>query len=330
MTSASPGRLSHFADLAQHYSDMVASPPYVRAFGEEIATAQLSVYDEPCDDALPDAREAQLCVEQITAHVFDLFAATRLESFAARIAWGVVNSFHRVASQVEAQEEAVAQKLGELARSYDPSEIYQVEIEETQRVCQSLAEARAALECMRDHAADIYRVETGSAWSSTSGSRVSSKYSASQIEARDFLASRAKARREQFAPSGPIVIISGSHIWEDHSPVYARLDLIKRRVPSMTLATTAQTKGVDAIATAWAAHNAVPVVAFRLNRALGNAAPFKRNKLLVSLAPVEAIVCQGSGIQINLADECRKAGIPLTIIRKSDCSRNKLTERKAA
>lgn len=142
MTSASPGRLSHFADLAQHYSDMVASPPYVRAFGEEIATAQLSVYDEPCDDALPDAREAQLCVEQITAHVFDLFAATRLESFAARIAWGVVNSFHRVASQVEAQEEAVAQKLGELARSYDPSEIYQVEIEETQRVCQSLSASR--------------------------------------------------------------------------------------------------------------------------------------------------------------------------------------------
>lgn len=321
MTQAITGRISNFADLAQHYSEMTASPDYIRAFGEDITTAQLSVFDEPNQDALPDPREAQLCVEQITAHVFDLLNDTRLASFAGRIAWGVVNSFHMVAKQVENQEDAAAQKLGELSRSYDPSEVYQVEMEETQRVCQSLAEARAALECMRDHAAQIYRVETGSAWSSARGSRVSSKYSASQIDARDFLHARAKMRREQLAPSGPIVVISGGSEWADHAPIWARLDLLKARVSAMTLATTAQTKGVDAIAAAWAASREVPLVAFRLNRAHGNAAPFKRNQVLVALQPVEAIVCAGSGIQINLAQRCREAGIPLTVMRQEGAQR---------
>lgn len=89
----------------------------------------------------------------------------------------------------------------------------------------------------------------------------------------------------------------------------------------MTLATTAQTKGVDAIAAAWAASREVPLVAFRLNRAHGNAAPFKRNQVLVALQPVEAIVCAGSGIQINLAQRCREAGIPLTVMRQEGAQR---------
>jgi hypothetical protein len=61
----------------------------------------------------------------------------------------------------------------------------------------------------------------------------------------------------------------------------------------MTLATTAQRSGTDAIAAAWAASRGVPIVAFRLNRAKGNSAGFDRNRQLVALSPVEAIICEG-------------------------------------
>ena len=70
-------------------------------------------------------------------------------------------------------------------------------------------------------------------------------------------------------------------------------------------------------AAAWAASREVPLVCFRLNRALGNAAPFKRNQTLVDLKPVEAIICEGSGIQINLASRMREAGVPVTIMRQA-------------
>jgi soluble P-type ATPase len=86
----------------------------------------------------------------------------------------------------------------------------------------------------------------------------------------------------------------------------------------MTLATTAQGKGVDAIAAAWAASREVPLIAFRLNRAHGNAAPFRRNKLLVGLQPIEAIICEGSGVQANLAEAMRAAHIAVTIFRKEE------------
>jgi hypothetical protein len=100
-----------------------------------------------------------------------------------------------VAQQVERQEDDTARELGELARIFDPSEVHASKLEETQRLCQSQAEARAALECMRDHAAEIYRIHTGSPWSSASGSRASAAPYASQIEARDFMAARRRQAR---------------------------------------------------------------------------------------------------------------------------------------
>ena len=317
MTKTTPPRFSNFADFNQHYAEITASPDYARAFGDEILRAQLSPFDEPTEQSLPDAAFAEFCVQNMTQGAFDMLADTRLEPYAARIAWGIVNSLHMVAAQIEREEDASAAKLGELVRSFDPSEIYAVEVEQLQTQCQSLCEARAALEVMRDHAGEIYRVQTGQPWSSARGSKVSTKYSASQIEARDFLHGRAKARREQMTPSGPIVIISGGSEWADHASIWARLDASKARIPHMTIGTTAQKKGVDAIAAAWAASRAVPLVAFRLDRAHGDAAAFKRNKLLVNLGPVEAIICSGSGVQINLADKCREAGIPVSIVRQS-------------
>ena len=311
-----PKTVSSFADLGQAYEEATASPTYSRAFTSDLARAQLTIAEEPSSADMPGPFEAEQCVKAMMSEIFALMNDTRMEPIAQRIAWGIVNSFHVVARQIEGEEDSAALKLGELARISDPSEVFASEVEEAQMRCHSLSEAREALECMRDHAGELYRAHSGHPFSALRGSRVSSILTASQIDAREFLAARAKIKREQLAPTGPIVVISGGQIWEDHQRIWDRLDLLKTRTPTMTLATTAQGKGVDAIAAAWAASREVPLIAFRLNRAYGNAAPFKRNKLLIKLGPVEAIICEGSGVQANLAEKMRAAGVPVTVFRK--------------
>jgi hypothetical protein len=84
----------------------------------------------------------------------------------------------------------------------------------------------------------------------------------------------------------------------------------------MTLVTTGQRKGADAIAAAWAARHSVPLVAFALY-GKGKAA-FARNRKLVELKPVEAVLCEGSGIQANLYQLLRGAGVPIHAFRTAD------------
>ena len=45
---------------------------------------------------------------------------------------------------------------------------------------------------------------------------------------------------------------------------------------------------------------------------------FDRNRKFAELRPVEAVVCEGSGLQANLYQTLRKAGIPIHAFRKAD------------
>src|SRR3546814_11024497 len=83
----------------------------------------------------------------------------------------------------------------------------------------------------------------------------------------------------------------------------------------MTIVTTGQRKGVDAIAAAWAAREGVPVVAFGLYGS-GRKSAFTRNRKLAELGAVEAIRCEGSGLQANLYQTLRKQGVPIHAFRK--------------
>jgi hypothetical protein len=307
-----------FADFASHYAELTSAEAFPAAFRAEIGTAQLSIADEPTSEDMPDEDAARACVEQMTGDLFALFAETRLAPLAPRIAWGMVNSLHKVAQQLAREEDDAARDLGELARINDPSEIHAYDLEDKQRRCQSLHEAIAAIECMRDHAAEVYRVNTGKPWMATSGSRTSRVLTASQIEARDYLAARKAEQRARHLPTGLPVVVSGGKHWLHHEPIWQRLDAIRARVPSLWIATTGQRTGTDAIATAWAASRGVQSVPFILERRHGNRAGFKRNEQLLALCPVEAIICEGSGLQVNLAQTARAAGLPVTIFRNSD------------
>lgn len=317
-------KFTNFADLAGFVAgqrgDDVTIDAYECAFVEASEMAKLSVVEAPEALDMPDPQHVRAAVEMMMQTMFDVLRDTRLEPFATDLAWGFANSFHVVAKRVEGREDDAAKALGELARNFEPSEIYATGLEETQLLCQTLEGCREALECMRDHAAEVYRVETGRPFSPVKGSRVSSALSASMIEARDFLAGRARKRREAYAPEGPVVAFSGGQVWEDHHLLWARLDAIRTRIPEMVLATTAQSKGCDATAAAWAASRGVTLVQFRLDRAQGNRAAFIRNDRIVALRPLEAIICEGSGIQANLAQKLRATGVPLHIVRRAEQS----------
>lgn len=314
-------RFTNFAELASFVAnardDADLTQTYEGAFIEPNEMAKLNIVDAPEALEMPDPDQVRAAVDMMMQTMFDVLRDTRMEAYANDLAWGFANSFHVVAKRIEGREDDAAKKLGELARAYDPSEIYATELEDTQLLCQTLQGCREAMECMRDHASEVYRVETGRPFSPVRGSRVSSALSASMIDARDYLASRARERREQFAPEGPVVAFSGGQQWEDADLLWDGLDSIKARIPEMILATTAQAKGCDAVAQAWAASRGVKVIQFRLDRSQGNRAAFVRNDRILGLKPVEAVICEGSGIQMNLAQKLRQAGVPLHVVKLS-------------
>ncbi len=318
-SSPACGRVSRFADLAQLYAEQVATPEYQAAFGEPLGLTIIAPGEEPAEHDMPDPFAAQHDCGAIVATLFDLFADTRLEALAADIAWGFVNSFHFVAGKLERQEDRLAEEVGEMARHPDMSEVFNREMEERQLLCQSVAEQRAAVECMRDYAAEMYRAQAGRPWSPARGTKASSASTASQIAALDFLRARQLATRERHLPQGPIVVLSGPATWHDYQALWTKLDEVHARIPHMTLVTTGQRKGADAIATAWAARPGVgvPVVAYGLY-GTGRKTAFTRNRKLAELKPVEAILCEGSGLQANLYQLLREAGTPIHAFRQRD------------
>ncbi len=308
---------TRFADIANLFAGTDAEPSdrFATAFTPSIDGFRISRADEETDADMPDPLAMERAVELMVTTMFDALRDSRLEPFAERLSWGIVHAFHKVADQVAGEADRAAQQVKGLIRGADGSEVAMGELEDAQTLCRSLDEAEEALACLRDHAAEMFRTETGRPWSTARGSLVSSKRTASVIAAQDYLAARASRKREAHAPTGPVVIFSGGQDWEDHRQLWTILDGIKARVPAMVLATTAQAKGCDAIAAAWAAKTGVQLVAFGLDRRLGNRAGFVRNERMIALRPVEAVVCKGSGLQAHLAREVRKAGVPATMLR---------------
>lgn len=302
MDQSAPVRtISSFSDLPEVYAALTVTPEFQASFGDPIPLTIMTLGEDPAEHLMPDPVAAQAECGGIVASLFDLFTDTRLEPLAPEITWGIVNSFHFVASKLERQEDQLADTLRDMARRLEPGEVFAKELEDTQLECQSVAEQRAAMEAMRDYAAAMYRVCAGRLWSPSKGSRASHVTSASQISALDFLRARAERRRDRYDPQGPVVVVSGPADWHDWRIVWTRLDQIRTRIPAMVLVTTGQRLGVDAAAAAWAAERGIVCIAFGLY-GRGKGKGFKRNRDIADLMPVEAILCEGSGIQSSLYD----------------------------
>jgi YspA, cpYpsA-related SLOG family len=269
--------------------------------------------DEPDPRPLPepDAVRGQLdaTVEALNA----MLTGTRLEDDLGDLLWSFVNLFHRKVDRIERTLDTNEQAQRRGQAEQDGSEVKSVELERLIDQGLSLIERRNAFEFMRDHAAELYEVATGTLWRPRAGSMVNHRsLTASMIDSREFLAARRRADTEVLAPPGTRIAFTGGTDCNDHIRIWNALDKIRAKHPDMVLLHGGSPRGAERIAACWADNRKVPQVVFKpdWNRHR-NAAPFKRNDQMLEALPIGLVVFPGSGISANLADKASRLGIPV-------------------
>ena len=268
--------------------------------------------DEPDPRPLP---EPDIACGQLNASVEALSAmltGTRLEDDLADLLWSFVNLFHRKTERIERELDVneQAQRKGQLEQ--DGSEVKSLELERLIAQGLSLIERRNAFEFLRDYAAELFEVETGSAWRPRAGSMVNHRaLTSSMIDSREFIAARRRADTEVLAPAGARIAFTGGTDCNDVDAIWAALDKVRAKHPDMVLLHGGSPKGAERIAACWADNRKVPQVVFKPDWTReGRAAPFKRNDRMLEALPIGVVVFPGSGISANLADKAKKLGIP--------------------
>ncbi|KQQ17629.1 hypothetical protein ASF53_24485 [Methylobacterium sp. Leaf123] len=110
----------------------------------------------------------------------------------------------------------------------DGSEIKSVELERLIALGLSLSERRNAFEYIRDAAAGVYRVQTGSIWRPRSGSQVNHRtMTAAMIDSRGFIAAQRRAESEILMPPGPRIAFTGGQDYQDYERIWNVLDWVK-------------------------------------------------------------------------------------------------------
>lgn len=279
---------------------------------------ELELYGKrPFDDEL-DPRplpEARLVVAA-AADRFDAIVAsladTRLESDLEDLLWGVTNVFHRAVERVERLLDSNELGQKQSQREQDGSEVKSVELETLIAEGRTMIERRDAMEAFREAFADQFSVHCRKAWLPHSGSVLNRRaMTASVIESREFVNARRYADGQLLLPPGERIYVSGGADYDDHREVWRVLDDVHSRHPQMVLLHGASRKGAEHIAALWAAQRGVPQVPFApdFTKHSRASAPFKRNDKVLAIMPRGIIIFPGGGIQDNLFDKARAAGI---------------------
>ena len=268
--------------------------------------------DEADPRPLPEANDVYGQLNAAVEALSAMLTGTRLEDDLADLLWTFVNLFHRKIERIERELDVNEQAQRKAQLEQDGSEVKSVELERLTAQGLSLIERRNAFEFMRDHAAELFEVETGSAWRPRAGSMVNHRaLTSSVIDSREFIAARKRANTEVLAPAGTRIAFTGGTDCNDHERIWAALDKIRAKHPEMVLLHGGSPKGAERIAACWADQRKVAQVVFKPDWTReGRAAPFKRNDRMLEALPTGVVVFPGSGISANLADKAKKLGIP--------------------
>jgi len=268
---------------------------------------------DPDQRLLPEAQH----LERALADVFDALVSalsdTRLEPDLADLLWSQVSLFHRKVDRVQRELDDNEDAQRRSQEQQDGSEVRSVELERLLAQGLTLIERRNAFEFLRDHAAELFEIHTGSAWRPRKGSVVNHRnLTAAMIESRDFIAAKRRAETEVLLPAGPRIAFAGGTDCNDHARIWAVLDKVHAKHSEMVLLHGGSPRGAERIAACWADARKIAQVAFRPEWARHNkAAPFKRNDRMLETMPIGVVVFPGSGISENLADKAKRLGIPV-------------------
>jgi hypothetical protein len=268
--------------------------------------------DELDPRPLPEGR----LVEAAAADTFDAMGAsladTRLEPELEELLWGFTNVFHRAVERADRELDSneLAQKRSQ--REQDGSEVASVELETLIAEGRTMIERRDAMEAFREAFAEQFRHYLRKPWLPKSGSMLNRRaMTAAVIESREFVNDRRWSDAQLLLPPGERIYVSGGADYEDHRRIWQVLDEVHGRHPQMVLLHGGSRTGAERIAALWAGERKVPQVAFApdFSKHSRAAAPFKRNDRVLATMPRGVIIFPGGGIQDNLVDKARAAGI---------------------
>lgn len=269
--------------------------------------------DEPDPRPLPDHDRVRGLLYDSFDALVAMLADTRLEDDLPDLLWSAVNVFHRRLDRIgrELDDNEQAQRRSQAEQ--DGSEVKSVELERLIAQGLTLIERRNAFELFRDHAADLFEAQTGSAWRPRSGSMVNHRaLTAAMVDSREFINARRRAEAQVLVPAGTRVAFTGGAECNDVDRIWTALDRVRAKHPEMVLLHGGSPKGAELIAAKWAEARKITQVVFKpdWNRHK-NAAPFKRNDQMLEAMPVGVVVFPGNGVSANLADKAKKLGIPV-------------------
>lgn len=288
---------------------------------------QLALYgvrpgsDDPDWRPLPEVTTVEQGIALMIEAAQSMFQETRLEDEAEEVLWSIVNLFHRrlAYAQKRLDDNEARQQVAQ--REQDGSEVKSVDLERLTAQGETLTEIRNAFEAMRDIAADHFRVETGSAWTPRTGSKVSHRtLTASVIDSRAFISAKRRSEIETHCPTGTKIAFAGGD-YQDYDAIWSVLDQTHQKHPDMILLHGGTPSGAELIAAKWAEARSVTQVTFKPDwKTHRRAAPFKRNDAMLDTMPIGIIATPGSGITENLVDKARRLGIPVKRIGQEKAS----------
>jgi YspA, cpYpsA-related SLOG family len=269
--------------------------------------------DEPDPRPLPEPDSVQGQLNVAVEALSTMLTGTRLEDDLADLLWSFVNLFHRKLDRMERELDSNEQAQRRCQAEQDGSEVKSLELERLTAEGISLIERRNAFEFLREYAAELFEVETGSVWRPRVGSMVNRRaLTSSMIDSREFIAARRRADTEVLAPSGARIAFTGGADCNDHEAIWKALDKVRAKHPDMVLLHGGSPRDAERIAACWADNRKVPQVVFKPDWTReGRAAPFKRNDRMLEALPIGVVAFPGSGISANLADKAKKLGIPV-------------------
>ena len=293
------------------HTDATASP--TAHLLEELALYAHRPFDDEADARpLPEPERLQGALADIFDALVATLSDTRLEPDLETMLWSIVNVFHRRIDRIEQEldRNETAQRASQ--REQDGSEVRSVELEKLIREGVTLIERRNSMEFMRDAAAELFSIHTGSVWRPRSGSMVNrTTMTAAMIDSREFINARRRADAETLLPKGTRIAFAGGVDCNDHHGIWAILDKIQAKHPDMVLLHGGAPRGAEKIAACWADNRKVTQIVFKPDWTRhAKAAPFKRNDQLLDAMPIGVVLFPGSGVTDNLADKAKVRGIP--------------------
>jgi hypothetical protein len=301
------------------HSDDAAFEPHHERSPTAAVIAELQLYgyrphqDEPDARPLPDEQAVHTALIDIFDALVATLGDTRLEPDLENLLWGTVNLFHRAADRAQRDLDDNEDRQRRSQDEQDGSEIRSVELERLIAEGITNIERRNAFEFMRDHAAELFDLHTGSIWFPRAGSKVNHKaLTAAVVDSRDYIAAKRRSETEILLPEGTRIAFAGGLDCNDHRAIWDALDRTHGKHANMVLLHGGSPKGAERIAACWADKRKVPQLVFKPDWTRhAKAAPFKRNDALLATMPKGLIVFPGSGITENLADKARHLGIPV-------------------